>query len=90
MRLLLTLGVGAVMTSAITARFPLLAAVGIVVSAFACYAALIHPHDSQSTHSRLRRRLAQFASAVAALAALAAGLLMLAALFGGSIEVMRR
>lgn len=87
---LLALGVGGVATSAVTSRFPILAALGIVVSAFACYAALIRPHGNHDAHADIRRRLARLASTIAALAALTAGLLMLAAVFGGSIEVMRR
>jgi hypothetical protein len=90
MTLLFALGVGAVVTSAITSRFPLLGAVGIVVSAFACYAALIQPHGDRDVHPQLKRRLARLASAVAVLAGLTAGLLVLAAIFGGGIEVMRR
>ena len=87
--ILLGLGIAGVAASGIARRFPVLAALGIVVSAFACYAVLIQPRDDQDIHANVRRRLAQLASTVAALGALTAGLLMLAAVFGGAIEVMR-
>ena len=86
---LLALGIGAVTASGITRRFPALAALGIVVCAFACYAVLIQPRDDHDVHANMRRRLARLASTIAALAAFTAGLLMLAAVFGGGIEVMR-
>ena len=87
--LLLGLGIAAMAASAITRRFPVLAALGIVVSAFAWYAVLIQPRGDHDVHANTRRRLAQLASTIAALAALTAGLLLLAAVFGGGIEVMR-
>lgn len=83
-------GVSGVATSIITSRWPMIAAVGLIVSAFAAYAELIQPHDAQDAPGPARRVLARIASAIAAVAALTAGLLMLAAMFGGSIEVMRR
>lgn len=87
--ILLALGIGAVTASGITRRFPTLAAIGIVVGAFACYAVLIQPRGDHDVHANMRRRLAQLTSTIAALAALTAGLLTLAAVFGGGIEVMR-
>jgi hypothetical protein len=87
----LTLGLVAVSVSAITQRFPLLATLGTLAAAFACYAGLIQPpsNDRWVSPSAVRA-LAAFATLVAALAALATGLFLLAAMFGGSIEVMRR
>ena len=85
----LGLGIAGVSASGLTRRFPVLAALGIVVSAFACYAGLIQPRGDHDVHTNKRRRLAQLASTIAALAALTAGLLMLGAVFGGGIEVMR-
>jgi hypothetical protein len=87
--ILLGLGIAGVAASGLTRRFPVFAAFGIVVSAFACYAVLIQPRGDHDVHANMRRRLAQLASTIAALAALTAGLLMLAAIFGGAIEVMR-
>jgi hypothetical protein len=88
---LFALGLVAASVSAITQRFPLLATVGTLGTAFACYAVMIQqPSNGGWVSSRTARALATFATAVAALAALATGLLLLAAVFGGSIEVMRR
>ena len=68
-----------------------IAAACVVLAAFGAYAAVVQPAIGGTwLHPQTQRLLAAVTAAVAALAGLAAGLLMLAAIFGGSIEVMRR
>jgi hypothetical protein len=63
----------------------------IIVVAFGAYAAIIQPAIGGIwLRSSTQRLLATLAATVAALAGLMTGLLLLAAIFGGSIEVMRR
>jgi hypothetical protein len=89
--LLIVLGLGGVMVRAITGRFAVLASLGILATAFACYAMIPRPRPAdRGWISRGTRALAGLMTIAAALAGLATGLLVLAAVFGGSIEVMRR
>ena len=62
-----------------------------IVAAFGSYAAAVQPSFGGRWLQPRRQRIAGVAaSAIAVLAALTAGLLVLGAIFGGSIEVMRR
>ena len=63
----------------------------VVLVAFGAYAAVVQPALGGSWLGRSTQRILAIAlGAIAAVAGLATGLLMLAAIFGGSIEVMRR
>jgi hypothetical protein len=85
------LGIVAVATSVITGHLLALATLGVLANAFACYAVVVQPHGPGRRLAPATRRLVgAVANTIAVLAALATGLLILAALFGGSIEVMRR
>ncbi len=80
-----------ILAGSIFASGPLnLGALGIWMIAFAVYAAIIQSAVAHRSRRRVTRFLARLTSAIAAFAALSVGLLLLAAVFGGSIEVMRR
>jgi hypothetical protein len=68
-----------------------IAAACVVLVTFGVYAAIVQPTLGGTwLDQKTQRFLATLAATIAALAGLATGLLLLAAIFGGSIEVMRR
>ena len=72
-------------------RFRPIGSACVVVVAFGVYAAIVQPHlGGALLGKRTQRFLATVTATVAAVAGIATGLLLLAAVFGGSIEVMRR
>jgi hypothetical protein len=88
--LLLMLGLGGVAVRVITDRFTIVGRLGILSTAFACYAMITQPSDAHPTRApRVTRILAGTLKVIATVAGLATGLLLLAAVFGGSLEVMR-
>ena len=87
--LLLMLGLGGVAVRVITDRFTIVGSLGILSAAFACYAMITQPSIADRWAPRATRMFAGTLKIIAALAALATGLLLLAAVFGGSLEVMR-
>jgi hypothetical protein len=65
--------------------------VGLVVGAFGVYALAVQPDVSgRAFRPRAHRAVAAIAVAIAVVASAAVALLVLAAIFGGNIEVMRR
>ncbi len=65
--------------------------VGVVVGAFGVYVLAVQPPAGvHALHPRPRRLVAGAAVAIAIVASAAYGLQVLAAIFGGRIEVMRR
>lgn len=84
-------GAAAVTWSVVSGRVPLVAAVGAIALAFGCYAAVVQPTvGGRWLGPRTQSVMATGISIITALVAVAGGLLVLAALFGGRIEVMRR
>jgi hypothetical protein len=68
-----------------------IALVSLIVAAFGLYAAVVRPSlGGRWLPPRAQHITSIVVSAIAALAAVAAALLVLGAIFGGSIEVMRR
>ena len=68
-----------------------IAAACVVLVAFGVYAAVVQPTLGGAwLRPSIQRLLAAITATVAVLAGLATGLLLFAAIFGGSIEVMRR
>jgi len=87
----LLVGVAAVAATVVTKRLFMVGSLGLLAIAFACYSATEHGDVAGlRVAAGVRRFLGAIASLIAVLAAVATGLLILAALFGGSIEVMRR
>lgn len=85
------LGLAGAISLAAADRLLPLAAACVVLVAFGAYAAVVQPALGGGRLSPgTQRLLATMIGIVAALAGLATGLLVLAAVFGGSIEVMRR
>jgi hypothetical protein len=63
----------------------------VVLAAFGAYAAVVQPSlGGDRLHPTTQRLVAATIGIIAVLAGLATGLLVLATIFGGSIEVMRR
>lgn len=88
--LLLLLGLGGVAARVITDRFDMLASLGILASAFACSAMLTRSGGAEGgLPPSVMRILSGMLKIIAALAGVATGLLLLVAVFGGSLEVMR-
>jgi hypothetical protein len=72
-------------------RGTFVALMSLIVAAFGSYAAAVQPSFGGRWLQPRGQRITGIAvSAIAVLAALTAGLLVLDAIFGGSIEVMRR
>jgi len=66
-------------------------ALSLIVAAFGCYAVIMQPTlGGRYLLPRAQRVFARVMGTVAVLAGVAAALLALAGIFGGSIEVMRR
>jgi hypothetical protein len=72
-------------------RATFVALMSLIVAAFGLHAAIVQPSlGGRWLQPRAQRIIGTAVTAVAALAGVAAGLLVLGAVFGGSIEVMRR
>jgi hypothetical protein len=85
------LGLAGGISLAVANRFWPVAAACAILVAFGAYAAVVQPAIGGAfLRPSTQRLLATAIAVVAALAGLATGLLLLAAIFGGSIEVMRR
>jgi uncharacterized iron-regulated membrane protein len=86
-------GIGLVGTAVplVLGRAMLVACMSFTVFAFGAYAAIVQPSfGGRWLSPRTQRVGAAFIASGAAVAGLVAGLLVLAIVFGGSIEVMRR
>jgi hypothetical protein len=82
--------VGAI-TLAAADRFWPIASACVVLCAFGMYAAIVQPDlGGARLGASVQRLLATLIATIAVLAAIATGLLLLATIFGGSLEVMRR
>lgn len=69
----------------------IVSSVSLIVVAFGVYAATAHPNlGGRRLGPGAQRIVGAVASTIAAMSGLVAGLLLLGAVFGGSIEVMRR
>jgi hypothetical protein len=85
------LGSGGAVALVIADRFLALASMCVVIAAFGGHSAVLHPSlGGRRLRPGTQRFLGVLTGAVAALAGVVAGLLVLAAVFSGSIEVMRR
>lgn len=84
------LGSGGAVALVIADRFLPLASMCVVIAAFGGHSAVLHPSLGRRLRPGTQHFLGVLTGAVAALAGVVAGLLVLAAVFGGSIEVMRR
>lgn len=83
-------GLAGAVTLATAHRLWPVAAACVVLVAFGAYAAVAQPGlGGNRLHPRTQRLVAATIGIIAVLAGLATGLLLLAAIFGGSIEVMR-
>jgi hypothetical protein len=81
---------GAIMPLAL-GRATVIAAVSFVVLAFGSYAAVVRPSiGGRLLQPRAQQTLGVAVAVMAALAGVAAALLVLGTVFGGSLEVMRR
>jgi hypothetical protein len=87
----IVLGLAGAISLAVANRLRPVAAACVILVAFGAYAAVMQPAIGGAwLRPSTQRLLATAIATVAALAGLAAGLLLLAGIFGGSIEVMRR
>jgi hypothetical protein len=87
----ITLGMLGVVVPVVLQRAMIVALPSLIVLAFGAYAAVVQPAlGGRWLRPRAQRVVGTAVAALAALAGIAAGLLVLGAIFGGSIEVMRR